>query len=283
VLAAISDAGERALSATLFDALGAEQDRLVFYRAAQIYEQTGIDPRSIDPLLVRLAERDLLLYRSYNRGITLTLNAQLADAAYLDTIEQRFADRYQRFEERLQAMLDYIKLRPGQDRCRSAALVNYLTGRDDAPLCGKCTLCSPTNVHLPWDPGIRLYGEPLSIDARLAVLGAVRDHNGIFSPRTIKKILLGIPQTSAKGQVYPLSPAARASDHFGELDGIGIKAERVQRTIEALIEGGYLQLVERTIRAKSITFTAVAITQRGRDALAGGVALPEFREVEVAT
>ena len=67
-------------------------------------------------------------------------------------------------------MLDYIKLRPGQSRCRGAALINYLTGRDDAPLCGKCDLCSPTNEHLPWDPGIRLYGETLPVDVRLATL-----------------------------------------------------------------------------------------------------------------
>ena len=118
-------------------------------------------------------------------------------------------------------------------------------------------------------------------DVRLAALGAVRDHNGYFAARTIEKMLLGIPQTNVKGgQVYPLSPAARASDHFGELDGMGIKAERVQRTIEALIEGGYLQLSERAIRAKGISYTAVSITQRGRDALAGGVELPAFREVE---
>jgi ATP-dependent DNA helicase RecQ len=272
---------ERVLAAQLFEAMGAAQDRQAFYNAAQVYERTGIDPRAVDPLLVRLAERDLLLYRSYNRGITLTLDARLSDVAYLQSIEQGFAGRYQRFEERLQAMLDYIKLRPSQNRCRSAALINYLTGRDDAPLCGKCDLCSPTNEHLPWDPGIRLYGEPLPVDVRLAVLGAVRDHNGYFAARTIEKMLLGIPQTNLKGgQVYPLSPAARASDHFGELDGIGIKAERVQRTIEALIEGGFLQLSERTIRAKGVSYTAVSITQRGRDALAGGVELPAFREVE---
>ncbi len=283
VLDALPDV-ERALAARLFDALEAAQDRQVSYRAAQVYEQTGIDPRAIDPLLVRLAERDLLLYRSYNRGMTLTLDARLSDTAYLQAIEQGFAGRYQRFEERLQAMLDYIKLRPGQNRCRGAALINYLTGRDDAPLCGKCDLCSPTSEHLPWDPGIRLYGEPLPIDVRLTALGAVRDHNGYFAARTIEKMLLGIPQTNVKGgQVYPLSPAARASGHFGELDGLGIKAERVQRTIEALIEGGFLQLSERTIRAKGITYTAVSVTQRGRDALAGGVELPEFRDIEVTT
>jgi len=281
VLAALSDADERALAATLFTALNAAQDIQVSYRATQMYEQTGIDPRVVDPLVVKLAERDMLLYRAYSRGVTLVVSEQLADARNLQAIEQRFANRYQRFEERLQAMLDYIHLRPGQSRCRGAALINYLTGREDAPLCGKCDLCSPTSENLPWDPGIRLYGEPLSIDLRLAILGTVRDHNGIFAPKTLEKMLLGIPQTNFNGQVLKLSATARASDHFAELDGTGAKAERVQRTIASLVEGGYLQTTERTIRAKNITYTAVAITQRGRDALAGGVTLPEFREVEV--
>ncbi len=44
---------------------------------------------------------------------------------------------------------------------------------------------------------------------------------------------------------------------------------------------GYLQLIERRLPAKGLTYTAVAITQRGRDALADGVALPEFRETEI--
>ncbi|HLI91917.1 MAG TPA: RecQ family ATP-dependent DNA helicase [Ktedonobacteraceae bacterium] len=280
-VAALQDPTERRLAETLLRSLGAEPDRQVSYRAAQVYEQTGIDPRTVDPILVKLAERETLLYRVYQRGVTLRLHPNLSDATYLQRIEQGFASRYQRFEERLTAMIDYMKLRPGNRHCRSAALINYLTGRDDAPLCGKCDLCSPTNEHLPWDPGVRLYGEPLAIDIRLAVLGAVRDHNGIFAPKTIEKMLLGIPQTNYQGQVFRLSPAARASDHFGELEGTGARPERVGRTIEALVEGGYLQLVERTIPAKGVTYPAVAITQRGRDALAGGVPLPEFPETEV--
>ncbi len=281
VLSALHDPREQTMAETLFVALGAAQDRQVSYRAVQVYEQTGIDPRAVDPILVKLAERELLLYRVYNRGMTLHLSDQLADTAYLQTIEQRFANRYQRFEERLDAMIDYIRLRPGNQHCRSAALINYLTGRDDAPLCGRCDLCSPTSELLPWDPGVRLYGEPLSVDPRLAVLGAVRDHNGIFAPRTIEKMLLGIPQTNYQGQVFRLSAAARASDHYGELEGTGARGDRIQRTIQALIEGNYLQLVERRIPAKGLTYTAVAITQRGRDALSGGAALPEFREAEV--
>jgi hypothetical protein len=169
----------------------------------------------------------------------------------------------------------------GQWHCRSAALINYLTGRDDAPLCGKCDLCSPTSEHLPWDPGVRLYGEKLAVDVRLALLGAVRDHNGFFGKWTIEKMLLGTPQTKRKDRVFMLSATARASDHFGELEGTRATGERVQRTMETLIEKGYLTLTERTNRAKGITYSAVAITQKGRDALAGGVELPTFPEIEV--
>ena len=74
---------------------------------------------------------------------------------------------------------------------------------------------------------------------------------------------------------------ARASDHFGELEGIGVKPDHVRRALDALIEGGYLQLVERTLRGSGETYPAVKITQKGRDALAGGIDLPALQESEV--
>ena len=95
-------------------------------------------------------------------------------------------------------------------------------------------------------------------------------------------MLLGTPQTKAKERVFVLSATARASDHFGELEGTGATSERVQRTMEALTEKGYLALIERTNRAKEITYSTVAITQMGRDALVGGVELPAFPDVEVS-
>jgi hypothetical protein len=230
----------------------------------------------LDPVLVRLAARDDLIYRPYKRGITVYFEPALAEAERLPTIEDGFAARYQRFEERLEAMLTYIQLQPGRQRCRSAYLINYLTGRDDAPRCGTCDLCSPTNEHLPWDPGVRLYGEPLRVDPRLAVLGAVRDHDGYFGRWTLEKMLLGIPQTTSDGRRRELSPLARSSDHFGELEGTGADATRVRQTIDALIEGGYLRLIERSRRDTDHTYNAITITEMGRDALGGGVELPQF-------
>src|SRR6185437_12307367 len=104
---------------------GAEQDYQAKYQAARLYDETGLDPRGVDALLNQLAASNLLLYRPFSRGITLRVDAPTLQAASLKVLEERFAGRYQLFESRLQAMLDYIKLQPGQGRCRSAALVNY--------------------------------------------------------------------------------------------------------------------------------------------------------------
>jgi ATP-dependent DNA helicase RecQ len=280
ILAVLPDAAEQRLATILFRAISAAQDRQATYRAADFAVATGSDPRMVDPLLVRLAERDLLLYRAYSRGITVMTAPALEDRQDLAVIAQQFATRYERFEERLQTMLDYVTLRPGQGRCRSAYLVNYLTGGVDAPRCGQCDLCSPTGEHLPWDPGVRLYGEPLQVDPRLALLGAVRDHDGWFGRWTLEKMLLGIPQTTYHGQVQKLSPSALSSDHFGMLDGMDIDAERLRRTLDVLIEGGYIQWQERLHRGAGTTYLAVALTQKGRDALASGVDLPEFYDPE---
>jgi len=122
ILASMEDITERRTASTLFDAIGATLDRQAKYHAANVYRETGLDPRGIDPLLVRLAERDLLLYRAYSRGVTLKIEPGLADGTNLQAIEQRFASRYGRFEERMQKMLEYIHLRSGQQRCRSSYL-----------------------------------------------------------------------------------------------------------------------------------------------------------------
>ena len=249
----------------------------VTYQAATVYKATGLDPRRVDPLLVRLAEHDLLLYRSYSRGVTLKTEAGLAGRANLQAIEQRFAARYERFEERLQKMLDYIHLRPGQSRCRSAYLVNYLTGDTTATPCGKCDLCSPTSEHLPWRPDLVVEASPLRVDPRLVILGAVKDHNNIFGKWTIEKMVLGTPQTTFQGQTRKLSPMARASDHYGELEGSSVNSDHVRRALDALIEAGYLQLVERPLHTGG-TYSAVKMMQKGRDALAGGVDLPALQE-----
>jgi hypothetical protein len=155
--------------------------------------------------------------------------------------------------------------------------INYLTGRTDTTPCGKCDLCSPTNESLPWDPGLRLYGQPPAVDVRQAVLEAVRDHDGWFGRWTLERMLLGIPQTSHQGQTLRLAATALASDHFGELQAGRVTPEQVRRTVDVLIEAGFLQLRERPRRGGQ-GYQALGLSQRGRDALAGGEELPPYPE-----
>jgi len=89
----------------------------------------------------------------------------------------------------------------------------------------------------------------------------------------------GSPQADARHS--PLAfriltpPTARASDHFGALQGSGIDRDRVYSALDALVDGGYLRGVERVISGSGVVYTAIAMAQEGRDALAAGVALPE--------
>ena len=169
------------------------------------------------------------------RGVTLIPTPDLADPRAARSIEGRFADRYGLFEARLQTMLDYVHLRPGQGHCRGAYLVNYLTGRSDTPPCGKCDLCSPTSESLPWDPGVRLYGLPLGVDVRLAVLVWVRDHDGGSAAGAVERMLLGIPQTNAQGGTIRLAPSAlrtvTVTTAAGENSGVPFR-----RTLDGKIE-----------------------------------------------
>jgi hypothetical protein len=283
ILAGLADSGERDLAGALFAVLGAAADRLVTYRADGFHRRTGLDPRPVDPLLNRLAGQERLIYRPYSRGMTIRATPGLQEDGRLAAIEARFADRYRRFEERLQAMLEFIRLRPGQGRCRSSHLVNYLTGRQDTAPCGKCDLCSPTSASLPWDPGVRLYGPPPAVDVRQAVLEAVRDHDGWFGRWTLERMLLGIPQTSYQGQTQRLPPTALASDHFTALQASGVTPEQVHRTVDVLVEGGFLQLRERRFRDGGQSYLALALGERGRDALAGGEELPAYPDAGTAT
>src|SRR5262249_21359243 len=139
-----------------------------------------------------------------------------------------------------------------------------------------------TNEHLPWDPGVRLYGEPLRVDPCLALLGAVRDHDGWYGRWTLERMLLGIPQTVYNGETRRLAPTALASDHYGVLDGSGVDSERLRRTLDVLIEGGYLGVEERVHRGAGTTYQSVVITEKGRDALAGGIELPSLQPEAVA-
>jgi len=97
-------------------------------------------------------------------------------------------------------------------------------------------------------------------------------------------MLLGNDYGRVDGQMKSLiSASARNSDHFEELKDRKVNPDHLRSTIDALIEGGYLQSVEKNWRGKDEeqkVYQALTITQKGRDALAGGVGLPAQTEVK---
>src|SRR5262249_10143243 len=137
-IATLAESHEQDIAQRLLEALHAEPDRQVTYQAIRVYQETGIDPRQVDPILVKLAEQQQLIYRAYNRGITFKLTQLQGSTSTLNTlraIENDYERRYQIFEQRMQAMLKYIWMKGG---CRSEELIGYLTGEDIAEPCMKC-------------------------------------------------------------------------------------------------------------------------------------------------
>jgi len=253
---------------------------------ARSWVEVGGDPFAATVLLSRLSELEpeKVIFRPYARGITLSLLV-LSDeerVVAFDRLSAYFYERYHRFEERLQIMLDYIH-QPGAT-CRRVFIENYLSGREDAVSCGKCDHCAPSYL-VPWndqivEANIR-YSSPdkreSRADAALVILEALRDHNGYFGQNTLIKMLLG-ESVGRKydGKLYNLNLTARNSEHFGALKNYRLKDTNLREGIQGLIANGYVSL---ELRGKSrrntneITdednYQALALTPLGRDVLAG--------------
>ncbi len=227
------------------------------------------------------------IFRPYTRGITLhllSLSHTEKEAACRE-LSTFFYSRYARFEERLQAMLEYI-YQP-QESCQRAFIEKYLSGRNEIVLCGKCGHCAPS-YNVPWNEQIvdansqrRASGAPeYARDVAMVILEALCDHNGYFGHNTLIKMLLGeaFGQTS-DGKKYPLHATARSSEHFGVLKNQRVKEMHLHDTIQRLIAGGYIFLEQRRKpatqqnAASEEMYQCLRLSPIGRDVLAGEVSL----------
>lgn len=119
-----------------------------------------------------------------------------------------------------------------------------------------------------------------AIDVAMAILEALRDHNGYFSQNTLIKMLLGEAFGQASdGKKYLLNPTARNSEHFGALKNQHIKEQHLRNEIQRLIEEhGYIVLEERRKPEQKNTssqemYQCLSLSTTGRDILAGEVSL----------
>src|SRR5258707_11156777 len=111
----------------------------------------------------------------------------------------------------------------------------------------------------------------------MIILEALRDHNGSFSQNKFIKMLLGEGYRQKRdGTTYALTPAARNSEHFGELKYRRVKEKHIRDEIQHLVEHGYTVLEIRTkpdrdaaVGSEDNTYTVLTLTSSGRDVLAG--------------
>jgi hypothetical protein len=169
-------------------------------------------------------------------------------------------------------MIRYAQMRSDAGHCRAAFLIDHLTGASGSPRCGVCDLCAPHHP-VPWSATAVADPEPLEIEPTMAILEAVRDHNGLYGASTLQKMLLGEAYGKRDGQQYQLSAYARNSEHFGALKGALTRA-RLQEYIERLIVGGPLAMLEKSRPGNEGVYQALRLTDRGRDILAGAEPIP---------
>lgn len=257
---------------------------------AQEWMAVGGDCFEAMALLNKLSELDpeRCIFRPYTRGITLRLRS--FSSVERRTVEQHLSayyfSRYERFEERLQAILDYIYL--PHKLCRRVFIESYLSGRTDTAPCGMCDHCAP-NYTVPWNEQLVEANiqrrspeqQAFRVNTAMVILEALRDHNGAFSQSTFVKMLLGEGYGRRRdGVTYMLTPAARNSEHFGELKYQRVSEKLVLDEIERLVGHGYVALEMRvkpgrdeTVESEGSTYTVLALTSSGRDVLAGEVNL----------
>lgn len=261
----------------------------VNYEARDWVEERG-DPFEATDILNRLSELEpeSFIFRPYTRGITLRLLplSPIERETAFNNLSSYFYERFARFEERLNVMLDYIYLSSGQ--CRRAFIENYLSGHEHALPCGMCDHCAPS-YPLPWNDRLveaNIHRHPPNqqesrVDAVMILLEALRDHNGYFGQNTFIKMLLGESFGQKRdGTKYALSPTARNSEHFGTLKNYGIKEANLREDIQRLVAGGYVSLEMRGKRERNPSvlntedsYQALSLTPLARDVLAGEVDL----------
>jgi len=273
---------ERSLFEALTSEFGFAADMRSYYRALQFVSKTGSDPSDVDRLLHQLAQREDLIFRSFARGSSFEVGERAHDDKAIGEAVATFQERFAQFSLRLQDIIRFAGLSRDQGSCRAAFLVDYLTrGGDTGSLaerhykCGKCDLCSP-DYPLPWSTAAVVAPEPLEVAPAMAVLEVVRDHEARSSINTLLKILLGEAVGVRNGERYNLSSYALNSSHFGTLKG-KLTREKLRSNIDVLIVAGCLAVVERELPTGN-RFQALRLTDRGRDILAGAVAIPGNEE-----
>jgi len=98
---------------------------------------SGLSRRQIYEILVRLTKLHILSYIPRKKTPYIIYTRERIDATFIQLLPAVYEDRKKRFEQRIQAMLEYVDT---ENICRSRMLLRYL-GEKNPHNCGQCDAC----------------------------------------------------------------------------------------------------------------------------------------------
>lgn len=105
---------------------------------------SGLSRRQVYETLLRLAQLHILSYIPRKKTPYIIYTRERVDVKFIQLSPAVYEDRKKRFEERIQAMLEYVE---AENICRSRMLLRYL-GEKNPHNCGQCDAC----IQLKKDP-----------------------------------------------------------------------------------------------------------------------------------
>jgi ATP-dependent DNA helicase RecQ len=106
----------------------------------------GVDVAELEHILNDLTAKELLSFRSWDRGYTMIRQPKLLASGVFNLREDEIRRHHDERERKLKWMIDYVHLPSG--RCRRHFILDYFADPAAPSLCAMCDNCRPGG--LPW-------------------------------------------------------------------------------------------------------------------------------------
>ncbi len=103
-------------------------------------KKSGLDRDKIYSFLTHLSSHNIIKYIPGKKSALIILIEERLERKALLITKENYADAKQRFEARLESMINYLS---SDTKCRSVALLEYFG--QESPRCGKCDVCISRN------------------------------------------------------------------------------------------------------------------------------------------
>ena len=263
VLAKVEPAERRDRLAALIEAL-----RLPDYgekrgvNLAKLCRQIDLNPEETELFLIALNRAEVLSFRSWERGYTVTKQPRMTATPRLALDRPALLSQVQNARAKLDRMIhDYLETRD----CRRAAILSYFGEQPRAPKCHKCDRCGLPD-EVPWSqtfdvdlPDLYTVYHPGYV-----AIEAAAHFQGQYGRTKVIYALIGQNYSPFNKQALPRG--LTDSEYFKALRGY--KYEQM-RDFYGLLEGqGYVTKVYKEIGGQQLPM--IGVTEKGIAALESG-------------